>query len=75
MCSGCSGNYESDSEDWGPPSASCDDTIGGDPFGRDDTRNQRPACEYQAESEYEVLVSADQIIEIHRIGGNFAGLS
>jgi len=88
MCSGCSGNYEGDSEDSGPPSARGGDKIGGDRFGRDksirtaasqtrtrgyghDTRNQGLACEYQARSEYEVLVSADEIIEIHRIHWQF----
>jgi hypothetical protein len=42
--------------------------------GRNETRKQTPADEYQAESEYEVFVSADEIIEIRRITGDFAGL-
>ena len=41
---------------------------------RNETRNQRQAGQCQAESEYEVFVSADEIIEIRRIAGDFAGL-
>ncbi len=40
-----------------------------------DVGNQGMASEAQMESEYDVLVSADRIIEIHRIVGYFAGLS
>lgn len=42
--------------------------------GRNDVGNQGMASEAQMESEYDVLVSADRIIEIHRIVGYFAGL-
>jgi hypothetical protein len=93
MCSGCSGDYEVDSDNWGSASASSGDQIDGDPFERNksiwpvtsrtrtpghgcnDTRTQGPACECQPESEYEVLVSADEIVEIRRIARYFAGLS
>jgi hypothetical protein len=93
MCSGCSGNYEDDSDDWGLLSASFDNKIDVDSLGRDttvrraasrtqmrgrgrsDAKSQGPACECQAESEYEVFVSADEIIEIHRIAMRFAGSS
>jgi hypothetical protein len=37
--------------------------------------NEGMASEAQMESEYDVFVSADRIIEIHRIAGYFAGLS
>jgi len=43
--------------------------------GRNDVGNQGMESEAQTESEYDVLVSADRIIEIHRIVGYFAGLS
>jgi hypothetical protein len=39
-----------------------------------ESRNQAPTCEDPVESEYEVLVSADEIIEIRRIACYFAGL-
>ena len=39
-----------------------------------EARNQRLAGQCQAESEYEVFVSADEIIEIRRIAGDCAGL-
>lgn len=42
---------------------------------RHETRKQMSAGESQAESEYEVFVSASEIIEIRRITGDFAGLS
>ena len=42
---------------------------------RNETRSQGPAGESQAESGYEVFVSANEIIEIRRIAGDFAGLS
>jgi hypothetical protein len=95
MCSGCSGDYEGDSElgQSGPGSTptSSGDTIDGEAFapsklnwpadsrthtggpGRNELRNQRLAGQCLAESEYEVLVSADEIIEIYRIAGDFAG--
>jgi hypothetical protein len=40
---------------------------------RTQTGNQGPPCECEAGCEYEVLVSADEIIVIHRITGDFAG--
>ncbi len=92
MCSGCSGDYEGDSDGWVPPSASCfGDRVDGDSCGENNSlrsvafgartcgngRNvaaNEPAREWRAESEYEVLVSADAIIEIRRIAGDFADL-
>jgi hypothetical protein len=43
--------------------------------GRNDTRKRGSACERRAESAYEVLVSAEEIIEIHRIVGHYGGAS
>ena len=40
-----------------------------------ETRNQGLAGESQGESEYEVFVSANEIVEIRRIAGDFAGLA
>jgi CRISPR/Cas system type I-B associated protein Csh2 (Cas7 group RAMP superfamily) len=93
MCSGCSGDYEGDSDGWEPPSGSCfGDSIHGDSFEENsallqapdfgkrthgdarDVARKRRARARRAESEYEVLVSAEEIIEIRRIAGDFADL-
>ena len=82
---------DGDHDQWGPVSeqASPSDTVDGDSPERDKStwpaafrtrthgheRNERKAGETQAESECEVLVSANEIIEIRRIKGDFAGLS
>ena len=43
--------------------------------GRNDTRKRGSPYERRAESAYEVLVSAEEIIEIHRIVGHYGGAS
>ena len=54
------------------PAASRARTCG---CGRNDIRKQRSPGECQVESTYEVFVSAEEIIEIHRIIGHSGGAS
>ena len=95
MCSGCSGHYEGDSDDWGPASALSGDNLDGQLLergksvrhggsrtetrrhGGDATRDEGAACQHctDPDYEYQVLVSADEIIEIHRIVGNSGGFA